>query len=326
MVGSDETSPENNLTTSITIDGHSGSVRYTLYRLTAPSFSSELKDIELTAEEPKTVDNGFPISVRNQSALILEMTLAPGGVGPAPEPACTPDCTGKECGSDGCEGTCGTCLSTETCSASQICVPVETSCTPACSGKECGSDGCGGSCGTCSSTETCNSSHICALLPTPAGTTGSSGSTGTSGSSGTSGTTGASGTSGTGSTTGTTDVLVPPSELDLPTYTGSTADDTSGELPDNNEAPSGITGTDMQTLPDTGILTNHPLLTFGIFCSLASLLLWLSIPSFQTHVLQKTTRKEEQRARTLREKHTQQQYFEQQVLRKVPQENTSKRQ
>jgi len=34
---------------------------------------------------------------------------------------CTPSCTGKNCGSDGCGGTCGTCGSGQTCSASGTC-------------------------------------------------------------------------------------------------------------------------------------------------------------------------------------------------------------
>ncbi len=61
--------------------------------------------------------------------------------------ACTPACNGKECGNDGCGGTCGACpAAAPTCSAAAKCV---TSCAPACSGKECGDDGCGGTCGTC---------------------------------------------------------------------------------------------------------------------------------------------------------------------------------
>ncbi len=39
---------------------------------------------------------------------------------------CTPDCDGKECGSDGCGGTCGQCEGDETCSAAGKC---ETECT-----------------------------------------------------------------------------------------------------------------------------------------------------------------------------------------------------
>jgi hypothetical protein len=36
-----------------------------------------------------------------------------------------------------------------------------TTCTPNCSGKVCGDNGCGGSCGTCASGTTCNSSGVC---------------------------------------------------------------------------------------------------------------------------------------------------------------------
>lgn len=61
---------------------------------------------------------------------------------------CTPDCTGKECGPDGCGGTCGKCTdpSKPICNEQTgLCEP----CTPNCEGKECGDDGCGGSCGEC---------------------------------------------------------------------------------------------------------------------------------------------------------------------------------
>jgi len=60
---------------------------------------------------------------------------------------CTPDCTGKECGDDGCGDSCGTCTdpAKPICNAQGVC----EACTPDCTGKECGDDGCGGSCGTC---------------------------------------------------------------------------------------------------------------------------------------------------------------------------------
>lgn len=38
------------------------------------------------------------------------------------------------------------------------------SCTPNCSGKTCGSNGCGGSCGSCSNTQTCNAQQQCVAL------------------------------------------------------------------------------------------------------------------------------------------------------------------
>ncbi len=78
------------------------------------------------------------------------------------ESVCTPDCSGKDCGDDGCGGSCGTCDS-GTCNANGIC---ETTCTPDCSGKDCGDDGCGGSCGTCDN-GTCNANGICETTCTP---------------------------------------------------------------------------------------------------------------------------------------------------------------
>jgi hypothetical protein len=58
--------------------------------------------------------------------------------------ACQADsCAGKECGSDGCQGTCGAC------SSGSICVDGACqACTPSCEGKSCGDDGCGGTCGS----------------------------------------------------------------------------------------------------------------------------------------------------------------------------------
>ncbi|MFZ2414801.1 MAG: fibronectin type III domain-containing protein, partial [Minisyncoccia bacterium] len=59
--------------------------------------------------------------------------------------SCVPNCAGKNCGSNGCAGTCGTCSGSDVCSGG-VCVPT---CTPNCAGKNCGSNGCSGSCGTC---------------------------------------------------------------------------------------------------------------------------------------------------------------------------------
>ncbi|GMV40580.1 MAG: hypothetical protein AMXMBFR64_22960 [Myxococcales bacterium] len=65
---------------------------------------------------------------------------------------CTPVCAGKQCGSDGCGGVCGTC------GAGQDCVSgtCQGGCAPSCAGKVCGPDGCGGSCGDCAPGQTCN--------------------------------------------------------------------------------------------------------------------------------------------------------------------------
>ncbi len=55
--------------------------------------------------------------------------------------ACVPDCSGRQCGENGCGGTCGQCKQGEVCLYSGKC------CVPDCQGRECGDDGCGGLCG-----------------------------------------------------------------------------------------------------------------------------------------------------------------------------------
>jgi|GEM_PF-1393083 len=58
---------------------------------------------------------------------------------------CQPDCTGKTCGGDGCGGVCGdndgVCANPD-----DVCLDDGTCCTPACEGLECGDNGCGGDC------------------------------------------------------------------------------------------------------------------------------------------------------------------------------------
>ncbi|HOU53730.1 MAG TPA: hypothetical protein PLQ97_07355 [Myxococcota bacterium] len=66
---------------------------------------------------------------------------------------CTRDCTNRQCGSDGCGGSCGTCPTGKVCSRNQC---IDKPCTPACVERVCGSDKCGGSCGTCPPDEECN--------------------------------------------------------------------------------------------------------------------------------------------------------------------------
>jgi hypothetical protein len=63
---------------------------------------------------------------------------------------CTPNCAGKNCGFDGCNGLCGAaCPAGQTCSAAGTCTASTAPCVPNCDGKLCGDDGCGGLCATC---------------------------------------------------------------------------------------------------------------------------------------------------------------------------------
>jgi len=72
----------------------------------------------------------------------------------APEPICRPACSGRDCGDDGCGGSCGSCRSGWTCKYGSCRAP-EPVCQRSCGGKDCGGDGCGGSCGSCDSGWTC---------------------------------------------------------------------------------------------------------------------------------------------------------------------------
>ncbi len=81
---------------------------------------------------------------------------------------CTPNCVGKNCGSDGCGGFCGAsgnCPPGQTCTSGVCGAPP---CVPACyDGKVCGDDGCGGEClPGCSSGYTCNALGQCVCSET----------------------------------------------------------------------------------------------------------------------------------------------------------------
>jgi hypothetical protein len=73
--------------------------------------------------------------------------------------ACKPDCTGKQCGTNGCGGSCGTCQGKSVCNEQYKCVAEP--CNPECKNKECGSDLCSGVCGTCIPPKVCSSYYKC---------------------------------------------------------------------------------------------------------------------------------------------------------------------
>ena len=68
---------------------------------------------------------------------------------------CTPNCAGKQCGNDGCGGSCGQCAMGMYCDGNSF-TCLNGSCTPNCAGKQCGGDGCGGTCGQCGPGEMCD--------------------------------------------------------------------------------------------------------------------------------------------------------------------------
>jgi uncharacterized protein (TIGR03382 family) len=66
---------------------------------------------------------------------------------------CAADCVGKNCGPDGCGGSCGVCEEGSNCKDGAC---HEEICIPDCEDKNCGPDGCGGQCGKCESDQACS--------------------------------------------------------------------------------------------------------------------------------------------------------------------------
>lgn len=64
-------------------------------------------------------------------------------------PPCSPNCDDRECGADGCGGSCGSC-SNGSCGSDGWC-----ECQPSCAGTVCGDDGCGSLCGVCAGNLQC---------------------------------------------------------------------------------------------------------------------------------------------------------------------------
>lgn len=70
---------------------------------------------------------------------------------------CIPACGDRNCGDDGCGGTCGSCGAGRSCRDDGVCIMGTGTCTPSCYNRFCGDDGCGGTCGAeCATGETCS--------------------------------------------------------------------------------------------------------------------------------------------------------------------------
>ena len=124
----------------------------------APSRAGPLAD---AAAKPKVTETCVPVCAGRDCG----EDGCGGSCGPCPgkffcdesgqcqEPACEPECQDRECGPDGCKGTCGVCEARLQCNDQGRCeLPP---CGPDCIGKECGDDGCGGTCGVCPPNSQC---------------------------------------------------------------------------------------------------------------------------------------------------------------------------
>jgi hypothetical protein len=78
---------------------------------------------------------------------------------------CTPNCTDRTCGNDGCGGSCGACGTNQVCRGGTCCVPESRGAT--CAGR-CGTriNNCGQpvACATCAAGQTCLSNGSCAIV------------------------------------------------------------------------------------------------------------------------------------------------------------------
>jgi hypothetical protein len=77
--------------------------------------------------------------------------------------SCVPDCNARQCGDNGCGGSCGTCVGDDVCTAGWC----EAPCAADCTGRVCGDDGCDGSCGSCSDGDTCSGAGKCVTPCSP---------------------------------------------------------------------------------------------------------------------------------------------------------------
>lgn len=75
----------------------------------------------------------------------------------------TCSCAGKECGDNGCGGSCGECPQGFICQGNKC---IGGQCKPDCNGKECGPDGCNGTCGECPKGKICDGKTFkCICIP-----------------------------------------------------------------------------------------------------------------------------------------------------------------
>jgi hypothetical protein len=124
--------------------------------ISAPFFADFLDALNCEGFPAATIDAAtqptteYPYPSNAPLCLPCNSTTCPTGCCASSSGICFPGNTQSECGTGG--GTCQNC-GTNACGASGTCV----ACTPSCSGKQCGANGCGGACGTCASGAGCAS-------------------------------------------------------------------------------------------------------------------------------------------------------------------------
>ena len=110
-------------------------------------------DVADVSTPPQDISVGAPGDVRLEPPMDTTGGRADLVAPPKEDVAapCAPSCKGKECGDDGCGGSCGRCKSGERCERGRC----RSVCVRDCRNKDCGNDGCGGSCGHCPTGKKC---------------------------------------------------------------------------------------------------------------------------------------------------------------------------
>ena len=128
----------------------------------AEVYTSRGTDAASLADVAEKTDGAIQdfVAADADAADLVEVDVdATDGADQAGEPdACQPECEGKECGDDGCGGSCGQCPQDQECLPEGICAFVDY---PDCEGKECGPDGYGGTCGECEEGFECTPAGKC---------------------------------------------------------------------------------------------------------------------------------------------------------------------
>jgi hypothetical protein len=97
--------------------------------------TAKFNDQSITKFVPAGLESVFEFSVSGLESQITELTINDYAIkvfieNPSTN-SCTPDCTNKSCGDDGCGGTCGSCLESESCENSK-CVSKYIQCSNEC--------------------------------------------------------------------------------------------------------------------------------------------------------------------------------------------------
>ncbi len=138
------------------------------YNSTPATITFTIQGLPYTAASLRNYFTGAQVTTISNSRFTITVPTYGSGVyklSKGSETGCSPNCVSKECGSDGCSGSCGTCVNshgTTSCLSSGLCQPVCSSGWGNCDGN--GANGCETTLGTfehCSNCNPCSQGQTC---------------------------------------------------------------------------------------------------------------------------------------------------------------------